>query len=134
LTQWDDVCAELKTTLIYFVSPHALVSTLEDACAVFGGERRCCLARELTKLHEEFFRSSLQEALDEFTARAPRGEFTLVLEGFTGEAATATDAQIVEALRGSVAAGQAPSAAAKTVAAELGAAKRRVYQLSLQLE
>ena len=126
--------ADLESTLIFFVSPHALLNALEDACSVFGPERRCCLARELTKTHEEFWRSSLKDALDEFRERGPRGEFTLVIEGSSGEVAESTDEEIVAALKQAVDDGVSPSQAARQVATDLNVPKKRVYNLSLQLK
>ena len=117
------------------MSPHALLPALEDAAAVLGPGRRCCVARELTKLHEEFYRDSLEGALAEFTARGPRGEVTLVVQGRGGPggaaAPEASDAEILAALEEAVAGGQSPSAAAKAVATALGASRKHVYALSL---
>lgn len=101
----------------------------------------CCLARELTKRHEEFWRGSLEGALAEFAERGPRGEFVLLVEG-AGEGSApagaaggpAGEEQILAALRQAVAAGESPSSAAKSVAARLGASRRLCYQLSLSLE
>jgi 16S rRNA (cytidine1402-2'-O)-methyltransferase len=45
-----------RATLVFYVPPHGLLAVLADAAAVLGGGRRCCVARELTKLHEEFSR------------------------------------------------------------------------------
>jgi 16S rRNA (cytidine1402-2'-O)-methyltransferase len=59
---------------IMYVGPHHLVATLKDCVAVMGGARRCCVAREMTKMHEEFWRGTLDEALAEFSARRVRGE------------------------------------------------------------
>jgi len=70
--------------LVFYVSPHALVESLKDAVEVFGAARRCCLARELTKLHEEFIRGTLEEisAMHEGDlGRKPRGEYSIVIEG-----------------------------------------------------
>jgi hypothetical protein len=61
-------------TLIVYVAPHDLLDTLRDTVAVLGGARRCCVARELTKLHEEFWRGSLVAAADAFAHRQIRGE------------------------------------------------------------
>ncbi len=100
----------------------------------------CCLARELTKRHEEFWRGSLQDALAEFSERGPRGEFVLLVEGASEEAAAAGSAsgpvgeeQILEALLQAVAAGESPSSAAKSVAARLGQSRKLCYQLSLAI-
>ena len=72
-------------TLVLFESPHRTAATLENAAAVFG-PRRACLARELTKLHEEIARGTLPE-LAESSRAGLRGEVTLVIEGASREAA-----------------------------------------------
>lgn len=69
--------------LVFFVSPHKLVKTLEDVGAVYSKlpPRRVCVARELTKRHEEFFRGTCEECLEEFSKEGrARGEITLLVE------------------------------------------------------
>ena len=58
--------------LVFFVSPHKLVKTLEDVAAVYSKSppRRVCVAQELTKRHEEFFRGTCEECLEEFSKKA----------------------------------------------------------------
>ena len=70
-------------TVVYYVGPHHLSSVLEVLLSVFG-DRRCCVARELTKLHEEIVRGTLSGLLAKYTSAAPRGEITLVVEGASG--------------------------------------------------
>ena len=67
-----------------FVPPHKLIGTLEAAVTALG-DRRCAVCRELTKVHEEFWRGTLSESKREFEERTPRGEITLVIEGFDGD-------------------------------------------------
>jgi 16S rRNA (cytidine1402-2'-O)-methyltransferase len=69
----------LPMTLIVYESPGRLVRTLKDILQSWG-ERRVAVARELTKIHEEIFRGSIQEAVDHFTGGV-RGELTIVVEG-----------------------------------------------------
>lgn len=126
-------------TLLFFVSPHSLLAALADACAVLGLGRRCCVARELTKLHEEFWRGSLEGALAEFTARGPRGEVTLVIEGAAeagpGPEGGMSDEDILAALQRAVGEeGLSPSQAAKQVAKAQGLPRKQVYALSLRLD
>lgn len=64
--------------LILFEAPHRLLAALADMEAVWGGQRPLVVARELTKLHEEFLRGTIASARDHFAAHPPRGEFTLV--------------------------------------------------------
>jgi 16S rRNA (cytidine1402-2'-O)-methyltransferase len=71
--------AERPETLVLFESPHRLGVTLSRAAEVLG-ERRACVARELTKLHEEIVRGELAELADRFR-EGTRGEITLVIEG-----------------------------------------------------
>ena len=72
---------EEKRTLIFYESPHRLIVFLQDALAVFG-DRRISVARELTKKFEEVFRGTVTEAIEKFQETSPRGEFTIVIEGF----------------------------------------------------
>ncbi len=65
-------------SIVAFESPHRLLSTLKDIQEV-AGERRLSICREMTKLHEEIFRGTAEEAIEHFTK--PKGEFTLVIEG-----------------------------------------------------
>ena len=70
-----------RRTMIFYEAPHKLGSTLRDLAEAFGPERRIALCRELTKLHEEIWRTTLGEAAARYGAEAPRGEFVLVVEG-----------------------------------------------------
>ncbi len=65
-------------TLVFYVSPHKFVRTIEEMLAVFG-DRPCCLARELTKMHEEVWRGPLSELLVNGKEKDPKGEITLVV-------------------------------------------------------
>jgi 16S rRNA (cytidine1402-2'-O)-methyltransferase len=78
---------DLPHTLVLFEAPHRLLATLDDLLAALG-DRRVAVARELTKVHEEVYRATLSETVRRFSAEAPRGEFTLVVEGARGPAGT----------------------------------------------
>jgi 16S rRNA (cytidine1402-2'-O)-methyltransferase len=67
-------------TLVLFESPHRTASTLRALAETLGGGRRACVARELTKIHEELVRGTLAELAERFAGGA-RGEVTLVVEG-----------------------------------------------------
>ena len=113
-------------TLVLYEAPHRLRRTLHDLLDGLG-DRPICLARELTKLHEEFYRGTIQGALAHFAE--PRGEFTLVLAGAPAEALPpapddAIDQRAAELLAG----GQAPTAVARQLAAELRLSRRDAYQ------
>lgn len=96
---------ELPGTLVFYESPHRIVGLLEDAEATLGA-RRCCVAREITKLHEEMLRGTCGElALELSTRERVRGEITCLIEGAPSreEESSELDPHIpalIEALRG----------------------------------
>jgi len=67
-------------TLIFLESPYRIVEALEDILSILG-DRQICVAREMTKMFEEYWRGHVSAAVDYFKSQAPRGEFTLVIEG-----------------------------------------------------
>ncbi|MEN9525184.1 MAG: rRNA ((1402)-2-O)-methyltransferase [Bacteroidota bacterium] len=73
--------AEEPRTLVFYESPHRLVKTLIEFQTVFGAERRCSVSRELTKLHEETVRGTLQEVADHFNEKTVKGEIVIVVAG-----------------------------------------------------
>ena len=74
-----------ERTMIFYEAPHKLRTTLSDMRDAFGGERRISLCRELTKLNEEVLRTTLDGAISLYSEKEPRGEFVLVVDGFSGE-------------------------------------------------
>ena len=72
---------EEKRTLIFYESPHRIIVFLKDVLEVFG-DRQVSVARELTKKFEEVVRGKVTEAIEKFQETSPRGEFTIVMEGF----------------------------------------------------
>ena len=68
-------------TMIFYESPRRLVGTLEQFAEVFGPERECSVAREISKLHEEHCRGSLAQVLEHFRACEPKGEIVIVVAG-----------------------------------------------------
>ncbi len=116
-------------TLVAFEAPHRLIDALADALAELG-DRPVAVARELTKVHEEFIRGQLTTVLDHFRATPPRGEITLVVGGWTAEKPASLDA--VEARVASlVAEGRPPGEIASAVARETGRSRREIYRLLL---
>jgi 16S rRNA (cytidine1402-2'-O)-methyltransferase len=73
--------AELNRTIIFYESPYRIVKLLEEFTVHFGGERRCSIARELSKKFEEIKRGTVTELLEHFTKTTPKGEFVVVVEG-----------------------------------------------------
>jgi 16S rRNA (cytidine1402-2'-O)-methyltransferase len=118
-------------TLVMYESPHRLLAALEDVRDVLG-EREVCVARELTKLYEEFWRGPVGEAIAHFTETPPRGEITLVVEGAgRGPEEAWPEADVRAAFAEQMAGGLSRSAAAKAVSEESGWPRRKVYDLDV---
>jgi 16S rRNA (cytidine1402-2'-O)-methyltransferase len=126
-----ELAKEHRTAVLY-EAPHRVARTLDDLARACGGERAVVLARELTKLHEEVWRGSLDDARRHVAARAPLGEYVIVLAGAPPDA-PADDDRIRAALRERLAAGSSTKSAVAEVAAALKAPKRTVYDLALGL-
>jgi len=126
-----DSLRQEQRTMIFYEAPHKVTDTLDDFLAVFGGERRISLCRELTKLHEEVIRTTLEAAVAYFKEKEPRGEFVLVVEGAQPETVEADpDAALarVEQLREQ---GMSLKDASAQAAAEFGMKKRQLYDMAL---
>ena len=118
--------------MIFYEAPHKLVATLEDMAEVFGGNRGISLCRELTKLHEEVVRTTLQEAIEKYTEAPPKGEFVLVVAGAEPaipEKATAGDA--AARVRQLMEDGMSRKDAVRQTAKELDLPKNVVYDAAL---
>lgn len=72
---------EETRTMIFYESPYRLVKTLTQFAELFGPERKVSVCREISKIHEESVRGTLQEVVAHFTANEPRGEIVIVLAG-----------------------------------------------------
>jgi len=72
---------EEDRTMVFYESPHRLIRTLQDFIEYFGGDRQCCVSRELSKLHEENARGTLSEVLLHFQQKEVKGEIVIVVEG-----------------------------------------------------
>jgi 16S rRNA (cytidine1402-2'-O)-methyltransferase len=124
------LAAEPRTIVLY-EAPHRIARTLEDLAGAFGADRRVAVGRELTKLHEEVWRGTLGEGIV-WARDHPPGEMVVVVDG-APEAAPADDDEIRTALRVELGSGVSARDAAAHVAAELGVARRRAYELAIQL-
>lgn len=124
-----------RRTLVFYEAPHRLVDTLREMLGVWG-DRRVAVARELTKLHEEFVRGSLSDVIARFADTAPRGEFVIVVEGNRAEpgSRSADDEAVRARLLALLEEGRSLRDAARTVAAEFGLPRGRVYQEALRLK
>jgi 16S rRNA (cytidine1402-2'-O)-methyltransferase len=120
--------ASLPYTLIFLETPHRLLEALADLAAQLS-DRPVAVGRELTKLHEEIYRGTLSQALAHFTAQPPRGEFTLVVAGYTAAPERWGEAHLRTTLRQAQANPEKPAALARRLAAESGWSKSEVYEL-----
>ncbi len=119
-------------TIVLYEAPHRLAKTLSDLTTACGAMRRVVLARELTKLHEEIWRGTLQDANMFVAATEPRGEYVIIIEP-AKPPAPPTDAELLEAIRVEIAKGVSRKDSAARVSARFGVAKRTVYELALQV-
>lgn len=119
-------------TMLFYEAPHKLKATLADLRETFGGEREIALVRELTKIHEEVLRLTLDEACAYYETTQPKGEFVLIVKGkpqSDGETWTLPQAQALA--KQYVEEGTPPSAAAKQAAQESGFKKADIYKALL---
>ncbi len=117
-------------TLVWFEAPHRILAALDDLSAVLG-DRPVALAREMTKLHEEFLRGPARELRDLLAARpAVQGEFTIVVSGATGEAPAAGDDEVRAAVAQLERSGLSRMDAIKEAARRFGRPKREVYRIA----
>jgi len=122
-----------QRTMIFYEAPHKLLNTLQDLAHAFGPDRRISLCRELTKLHEEVIRTTLQGALDYYRELAPRGEYVLVLEGAEPpQEAELTLEDALELVAKKLQEGLSRKDAVKLVAKETGFAKNALYDAAMK--
>ena len=122
---------ESSETLVFYEAPHRILEMLSDLEKTLGPERRIVLARELTKLHEEFLRGTIREVSAELTKRgAAKGEMTLIVAGKPkGGAPAAEKRNLNDRMRELMASGALDEKAAlKQVAREFGLAKSEAYR------
>lgn len=119
-------------TLVFYEAPHRLAKTLSDLTTACGATRRVVLARELTKLHEQLWRGTLQDANMHVAATEPRGEYVIILEP-AKPPMPPTNEELLEAIRAEIAKGVSRKDSAARVSARFGVAKRTVYELALQV-
>jgi 16S rRNA (cytidine1402-2'-O)-methyltransferase len=121
-------------TLIFYESPHRLLNLLENLFINLG-ERRAILARELTKLHEEFLRGKLSDIINNIKFRGElKGECTLIVEGLTTEIQISDDDLQQDIHHAMDQPGQKLSGVVKEIAERYGISRKKVYDLALELK
>lgn len=126
-----------RATLILYEAPPRLSDTLADLVAALGPERPACVARELTKVHEEVVRGPLAELAARYAQAPPRGELTLVVAGASEAEAIARSAAKVDVeaeVRRLLAEGAGPKEIAARLSLATGKPRRAIYQLALALK
>jgi 16S rRNA (cytidine1402-2'-O)-methyltransferase len=123
--------SEIRTIVLY-EAPHRLLKTLTDLATVVGGEREIVLARELTKIHEEFWRGNVGGAINLYTnERQPKGEYTLVLQGAAETSLITSEAELKQELQQLLAQGMTRSQASRQLAKLTSLSRREIYQLEI---
>ena len=122
-----------RRTMVIYEAPHKLCGTLEDLKSTFGGERRLSLCRELTTLHEETIRTTIDGAIELYKTIPPKGEYVLVIEGKrdSGEPEMTLE-QALERLEQYRSEGKSLKQAAKLAAEDSGFGKNELYNAAIE--
>lgn len=127
----------LPATVIFYEAPHRVAAALGDALDILG-DREAVVARELTKIHEEFARGRISELLESFSAKGVRGELVLMIRGRGGDGASAESmggpsrtAELVKRVAAFEAEGVDAKTALKHAARELGLKRDEAYRLMM---
>ena len=120
-------------TVVLFESPRRVRQTVDDLGSVCGASRPLVIGREMTKLHEEVWRGTMQGAVSWLSSVEPKGEYVLVVGGAPATA-TVDDHAIESKLSDRLVAGDDPKTAVALVAGALGVPRRRVYDAGLRLK
>ena len=122
-------------TMIFYEAPHKLQGTLQDLQDAFAPTRRISLCRELTKLHEEILRFTLEKAVAYYKENEPRGEFVLIVAGCPEKDAPETSLEAaVSLVLDAVTHGEAKKDAVKAVAKQTGISRNALYEAVLAAE
>lgn len=125
------VCEADKRTMVFYESPQRLKACLKDIREVMG-PRRLVVARELTKIHEEFIRGTVDDVEKELAERVVKGEVTLIVEGKTKNTGDCSDDEIIDRLK-ELAGDPLLSLRdrVRCVAEITGCSRKKIYQIAL---
>ncbi|AWM75655.1 16S rRNA (cytidine(1402)-2'-O)-methyltransferase [Lactobacillus kullabergensis] len=115
-------------TSIFYEAPHRLTKTLNNLSEILNSERKIVVARELTKIHEEFIRGTISEVTDYFEQNAPRGEFVVLISPNAAQETQLSWAELIKAVNRLVDKGESKKSAIKTVAQENNVSKNELYE------
>jgi len=123
---------EQTATLVFYEAPHRLLETLNDLRQLFG-DRALVLAREVSKVHEEFLRGTVSDVVTQLADREVKGEITLVVHGSTGEAIVSEE-QLRTEIRRLKDKGMRVKEIAEVLGEQFGYSKKAIYRLALELD
>jgi 16S rRNA (cytidine1402-2'-O)-methyltransferase len=116
-------------TLVFLESPYRIVEALEDILSILG-DRNVCVAREMTKMFEEYWRGHVSGAVEHFKSQPPRGEFTLVVQGKTQDGNEKwTEEQLQRAIDNELKNEKSAKEISADLAKQSGWNKKEVYRL-----
>ena len=121
---------EKEETLIFYESPHRILDTLEDMLSILGS-RKACIAREITKIHEEFIRGTLEEFIS-IPLETLKGEMVIVVEGNQNDEVTVDEGEVIYHLHTLITNGESPKSAIQQTALQFQLPKNEVYSLYLK--
>ncbi len=122
---------DLQFTIVFYESPHRIMDFLDDLLEVFGN-RRIALCHEMTKMHEEILRGTVQEVIDEMEKGKIAGEYVVIAEAAATKEVSLEDAitEVQQLIKG----GKGRKEAVDEVANATGLNKKLLYKESLQME
>ncbi|MGZ8423647.1 MAG: 16S rRNA (cytidine(1402)-2'-O)-methyltransferase [Candidatus Binatia bacterium] len=119
-------------TLVFYEAPHRLLDSLAEMVKIFG-DREIAVARELTKVHEEFLRGKLSEVIGALADRDIKGEIVIMVRGTSGETQV-SDEELHGTIRQLAGNGMGVKEIAELLGERYGLAKKEVYKLALDLK
>lgn len=117
-----------ERTMIFYEAPHKLCSTLCDIAETFGDERKIAVVRELTKIHEEVFRTTIGEAIEKYENEPPKGEIVLIVSGEKEKKEKMMLEDAVKIAKEKMEEGISLNESAKLAAKETGIKKNLIYK------
>ena len=128
----DSLCNQAMT-MIFYEAPHRLKKTLSELAGTLGNNRKICLAREITKINEEFINLTLSQAIELYEQKDPRGEYVIVAEGKKqqDECDFWAEMSIKEHVEFYISLGLSKMDAMKSCAKDRGVSKNEIYKQML---